>query len=98
MSNRRGGGRGGRNPRDMPRDVQVSRKVSWLLRHGAEQEGLKLGKGGYVGVAEAVSALPFLPLPPVEMDRKKSIFTCTICSPIRVHGARTGRQNERVDM
>ena len=49
------GGRGGRNPRDMPRDQQVSRKVSWLLRHGAGQEGLKLGKGGYVGVQDAVS-------------------------------------------
>lgn len=39
----------------MPRANQVSRKVSWLLRHGAEQEGLKLGKGGYVSVADAVS-------------------------------------------
>lgn len=48
------GGRGGRNPRDMPREQQVSRKVSWLLRHGADAEGLKLGKGGYVSVADAV--------------------------------------------
>ena len=51
------GGRGGgsRNPANQSRDVQVSRKVSWLLRHGAGQEGLKLGKGGYVNVQEAVS-------------------------------------------
>ncbi|KAF2744845.1 phosphotransferase KptA/Tpt1 [Sporormia fimetaria CBS 119925] len=47
-------GRGGRNPRDMPRDQQVSRKVSWLLRHGAEKEGLKLAKGGWVNVQEAL--------------------------------------------
>lgn len=54
------GGRGGRNPRDLPRDQQISRKVSWLLRHGAQQEGLKLGKGGYVSVADAVR-IPTLP-------------------------------------
>ncbi|ORY12526.1 KptA family-domain-containing protein [Clohesyomyces aquaticus] len=55
MSSRRGGGRGGRNPKDLPRDQQVSRKVSWLLRHGADQEGLKLGKGGYVSVSDALN-------------------------------------------
>lgn len=51
------GGRGGgsRNPANQPREVQVSRKVSWLLRHGASSEGLKLGKAGYVGVAEALN-------------------------------------------
>jgi 2'-phosphotransferase len=54
MSSRRGG-RGGRNPKDLPREQQVSRKVSWLLRHGAGQEGLKLGDGGYVSVQDAVS-------------------------------------------
>ncbi|USP78287.1 tRNA 2'-phosphotransferase 1 [Curvularia clavata] len=51
------GGRGGgsRNPANQPREVQVSRKVSWLLRHGAGQEGLKLGKGGYVNVRDALN-------------------------------------------
>ncbi|KAF2449754.1 hypothetical protein P171DRAFT_199312 [Karstenula rhodostoma CBS 690.94] len=48
------GGRGGRNPASLPRDQQVSRKVSWLLRHGANAEGLQLGKGGYVGVDAAL--------------------------------------------
>lgn len=37
------------------------RKVSWLLRHGAGQEGLKLGKGGYVNVRDAVSWIEFHP-------------------------------------
>ncbi|PVH97556.1 hypothetical protein DM02DRAFT_597433 [Periconia macrospinosa] len=46
--------RGGRRD-EMTRESQVSRKVSWLLRHGAESEGLKLGKGGYVGVADALN-------------------------------------------
>ena len=54
MSSRRGG-RGGRGGRELPREVMVSKKISWLLRHGAEQEGLKLGEGGYVNVADAVS-------------------------------------------
>ena len=51
------GGRGGgsRNPANQSREVQVSRKLSWLLRHGANSEGLKLGKGGYVNVQDAVS-------------------------------------------
>ena len=51
------GGRGGgsRNPANQPREVQVSKMISWLLRHGADQEGLKLGKGGYVNVQDAVS-------------------------------------------
>ena len=53
MSSRRG--RGGRDGRELPREVMVSKKISWLLRHGAEQEGLKLRDGGYVNVADAVS-------------------------------------------
>jgi hypothetical protein len=52
---RGGHGGGSRNPANQTREVQVSRKVSWLLRHGANSEGLKLGKGGYVGVQDAVS-------------------------------------------
>lgn len=50
------GGRGGK--RDKPpisREVQISKKLSWLLRHGAEEEGLKLGEGGYIGLDAVVS-------------------------------------------
>lgn len=39
----------------MSREVQVSKKMSWLLRHGAEKEGLVLGSGGYMGVNDVVS-------------------------------------------
>jgi 2'-phosphotransferase len=53
---RGGQGGGSRNPANQPREVQVSRKLSWLLRHGAASEKLKLGKGGYVNVQEAVCA------------------------------------------
>lgn len=41
----------------MTREVQVSKKMSWLLRHGAEKEGLVLGSGGYMGVNDVVSFL-----------------------------------------
>jgi RNA:NAD 2'-phosphotransferase (TPT1/KptA family) len=51
---RGGQGGGSRNPANQPREVQVSRKLSWLLRHGAASEKLELGKGGYVNVQEAV--------------------------------------------
>ena len=61
----RGGGRGG-----LPREVQVSKKISWLLRHGAEQEGLKLGDGGYVNVADVVGSLSlFFPVLPCTLPR-----------------------------
>ncbi|KAK4507531.1 hypothetical protein PRZ48_001266 [Zasmidium cellare] len=51
----RGGGRGGRSSGPLPRPVQVSKKISWLLRHGAEKEGLTLGPGGYIPVSEVLS-------------------------------------------
>ena len=38
----------------LPRDVQVSKKLSWLLRHGAEKEGLKFQRGGYINVRDVV--------------------------------------------
>lgn len=48
----RGRGRGGGGP--VSREVMLSKKLSWLLRHGAEKEGLKLGHGGYVNLQEVV--------------------------------------------
>jgi len=40
-----------------PREVLVSKKLSWLLRHGAEKEGLVLGKGGYVNLGDVVGLM-----------------------------------------
>ena len=58
MSSKRGGGRGGRGGRGpLPREVLVSKKMSWLLRHGAESEKLKLGVGGYINVKDVVCML-----------------------------------------
>lgn len=50
----RGGG-GSERGGPVAREVQVSKKMSWLLRHGAEKEGLVLGNGGYMGVNDVVS-------------------------------------------
>lgn len=52
---RRGGGGGGAQSRE----VQVSKKLSWLLRHGAEKEGLKLGPGGWACLKDVVSLCVF---------------------------------------
>lgn len=49
------GGRGRGGP--MPREVQVSKKLSWLLRHGAEKEGLQLGEGGYISLKDVVGLI-----------------------------------------
>ncbi|KAK5109181.1 hypothetical protein LTR62_007266 [Meristemomyces frigidus] len=45
-------GKGGRPP--LTREVQVSKKLSWLLRHGAEKEGLTLEPGGYLHVHDVL--------------------------------------------
>jgi RNA:NAD 2'-phosphotransferase (TPT1/KptA family) len=47
------GGRGRGGP--MPRDVQVSKALSKLLRHSAEKEGLKLDEAGYINLKDVVS-------------------------------------------
>jgi 2'-phosphotransferase len=52
----RGGGRGGRSNRaPLPRHVQVSKKLSWLLRHGAESEGLKLDGQGFINLQDVLT-------------------------------------------
>lgn len=50
----RGKGGGG----GLPREVLVSKKLSWLLRHGAAKEHLTLGPGGYANLADVVRAIP----------------------------------------
>ena len=55
MSRPRGRGGGGRNRQPLPRNVQVSKKLSWLLRHGAESEGLSLDSEGYINLSEVLS-------------------------------------------
>ncbi|KAG7167212.1 tRNA 2'-phosphotransferase 1-like [Homarus americanus] len=40
-------------------DVKVSKTLSWLLRHGAEKEGLTLGPGGWAKVDEVLKTSSF---------------------------------------
>jgi len=46
MGNFRGG--------PVTREVQISKKLSWLLRHGAEKEGLTLNNAGYASLDDVV--------------------------------------------
>jgi 2'-phosphotransferase len=54
MSQRGRGGRGRGNRAPLPREVQVSKKLSWLLRHGAESEGLKLDSAGFINLQDVL--------------------------------------------
>lgn len=50
---KRGGGNGPR--KDPSREVKISKAASYVLRHGAVKEGLRLDESGYVNVRELVS-------------------------------------------
>lgn len=41
--------------KDSP-EVRISKTLSWLLRHGAQDEGLVMRKDGYVKVVDLVRA------------------------------------------
>jgi 2'-phosphotransferase len=49
---RRGGGGG-----PPSREVTVSKALSYLLRHAAEREGLKIDSQGYANVADVVRSV-----------------------------------------
>ncbi|SMQ46243.1 unnamed protein product [Zymoseptoria tritici ST99CH_1A5] len=93
MSSKRGG-RGGGNRGPLPRNVQVSKKISWLLRHGAEKEGLQLGPGGFIGVQDVLSnrnlrslKVTFDELRAIVQDNEKQRFTMVLKSSIDPNGA-----------
>lgn len=50
-----GRGRGGNRGGPVPRAVQVSKKIAWLLRHGAEEEGLQLDSGGFINAQDVLN-------------------------------------------
>ena len=53
----------------MPRDVQVSKALSKLLRHSAEKEGLKLDAAGYINLKDVVSLVDGICFPFLEFSR-----------------------------
>lgn len=49
-----------RGPREPPtRATQVSKKMSWLLRHGAEEEGLQFLEGGFLNLSDVLANRKF---------------------------------------
>ena len=50
-----GGGGGRRGGRNDDRETVVSKKLSYILRHGAKGLGLQMDERGFVGVGELVS-------------------------------------------
>ncbi|KAK4634416.1 tRNA 2'-phosphotransferase 1 [Fulvia fulva] len=80
-------GKGGRGP--LARDVQVSKKIAWLLRHGAEKEGLELGHGGFIGVSDVLANRNLKPLKvtfdelrAIVQDNDKQRFTMVLASSL----------------
>jgi RNA:NAD 2'-phosphotransferase (TPT1/KptA family) len=53
----RGGGRGGKGGRPIGREVDVSKALSKLLRHAAEEQGIKLDDEGYAPLEQVVSTV-----------------------------------------
>jgi 2'-phosphotransferase len=49
-----GHGHGGRKADDS-RETTISKAMSFVLRHGAEKEGLKMDEAGYANVGDLVS-------------------------------------------
>ena len=59
-----GGGRGGsggklRGLRTDSHSVQLSKTLSWILRHGAKSEGLAMRADGYVKIDDLVRSASF---------------------------------------
>lgn len=54
--NKSGGGKSSAGGRPPPsREETVSRAMSYVLRHGAEKEKLKIDEGGFINCADLVS-------------------------------------------
>jgi len=43
----------------MSREEKISKQVSWVLRYGAVQEGLRIDENGYINCGDLVRGLDF---------------------------------------
>lgn len=57
-SRQRGKGRGAARGRNEDPEVQLSKTLSYILRHGAQREGLSMRSDGYVKLEDLVSDFP----------------------------------------
>lgn len=69
---RAGAGGGARPPQS--REKTISKAMSFVLRHGAEKEGLKMDENGYANVAELVCFIVCVFLPFSILLMRKVIF------------------------
>jgi 2'-phosphotransferase len=69
--NRRGGGGGGGRRHDDP-NVKISKNLSYLLRHGAEKEGLAMRQDGFVKLDD-ILAKDFYKSKKIEFAKVKEI-------------------------
>jgi 2'-phosphotransferase len=46
-----------RAPREGGHNIQLSKQLSWLLRHGLDKSGLNVRTDGYVGLDDLVNPL-----------------------------------------
>lgn len=80
-SNAREGGRKGESSRgELPRSVQVSKNLSFLLRHGAEKQGVIVDTGGWANVDDVVGRCHLIPLHfSLRKDRRREVLSHTRC-------------------
>jgi len=64
--------RGGYHKRGNDPDVQISKNLSWLLRHGAEKEGLAMDAGGWVELSDVLNK-DFYKSKKIDVDKIKEI-------------------------
>jgi hypothetical protein len=81
----RGGGRGGGGKGEMNREVAVSKALSKLLRHAAEDAGLTLDGEGFARVDQVVSLLAFHLPEEIQVSREKGIRSHITCLHLKPH-------------
>ena len=69
----------------LTRETQLSKKLSWLLRHGAEKEGLELNAAGYASVSAVLAnqkirsqKMTFAELQAIVKDNDKQRFALSL--------------------
>ncbi|KAF9437136.1 tRNA 2'-phosphotransferase 1 [Entomortierella beljakovae] len=68
-SSSRGRGNRNRGPRVDSPDVQLSKSLSWLLRHNAEKQGIEIRPDGYVKISDILGHSRFRQFTLVDINR-----------------------------
>ena len=73
-----GGGKGGKHRQPQSREVTVSKALSFLLRHGAKDEGVQLDEGGWANVRDVVCQFLVLLYNCFQMGFSRIIVVCFV--------------------